>query len=784
MSYQTFSAAPAEKKSKKTISLQPAEGWFTILLIVIMTQIVIGATESMQWTSGISVITGTSLLGSLLGFLFSKAKRIPQWISDIAAILIGAVYSLYITAQAETQGDISVILSRLVIWAQTVTSGQSSNDSAIFLLLLAMLTLLLGYITMWMILRNRNPWLAVTANCVVLLINLNYATDTKFYYMAFFIATALLLLIRVNFVELQRIWKKKHLRLARDITWDYSQIGVIFVTVVLFLTIITPGNITNGSLQNLWNGPNSPLTQLNTAIQNQFQKIFFVNGGPRTNGASFGTSVTLTGSVSLSNAVFFTYTSNDITNTYLQGLAFDQFDGRTWTQTQQKTYLVATNTLIQPETTIYSKVATDITLVNYPSGNFLFTVGEPGSANVSLNVKSDGIGLTSGDTIGSYTAWISQTKLHAKETLQTVSYVSNASNAQLELVPDPGSPQAIAQNLYPAAFLKQYTQLPQDLNNAQGDKLRATINQIVAPYTNMYDKVFALVQFFQNRANGFTYSLNNANAPDNIDGAVWLLQTRSGFCTWYATTLAVMARALGYPARVMEGFTPGSLNPGTSVYTVSGSDFHMWTQVYFPGYGWINFEPTPSFSGFYRFPPPAGSGSSAAAKPPTRAKSPTQQQSQPTTTPIVKTATNPIKTTPSTNVNTVEYISLSGILALLLLAAIGLFFWVKLLARGLSPIGAMFWRMAVLGRYTGMRVTPSQTASEFGAALSQKIPEHATTITEITSQYIEERWSNGTARQSFDIIQKWKALRSSLIRTAIVQAPLRMLRGKQKNREM
>ncbi len=783
MSYQTFSAAPAEKKPSKTISLQPAEGWFTILLIVIMTQIVIGATESMQWASGISLITGTSLLGSLMGFVFSKAKRIPQWISDILALLIGAAYSLYVTARTDAQGNISAILSRLTLWINIVTSGHASNDSAIFLLLLAMLTLLLGYITMWMILRNRNPWLAVLANCIVLLVNLNYATDSKFYYMAFFIAAALLLLIRFNFVELQRIWKKKHLRLARDITWDYSQIGVIFVTVVLFLTIIMPGNVANGSLQNLWNNPNSPLTRLNTAIQNQFQKIFFVSGGSGSTSNSFGTSVTLTGNVTLSNTTFFTYTSNDITNTYLQGLAFDQFDGHTWTQTPQKNYPVAPNTLIQPETTVYSKVATNITLVNYPSGNFLFTVGEPGSVNIPLNVKSDGIGLIPGDTIGSYTAWVAQPKLQAKETLQTVSYVSNASNAQLESEPDPGSPQAIAQNLYPTAFLKQYTQLPQDLNGAQGESLRTTVNQIVAPYSNMYDKVYAMVQFFQFPENGFKYSISNPDAPANTDAAVWLLQTRSGFCTWYATTLAIMARSLGYPARVMEGFTTGTLNSKTAVYTVAGSDFHMWTQVYFPGYGWINFEPTPSYSGFYRFPPTTGKGSTTVAKPPTRTKSPAPQQTPPAVTPVPGTTVKPLKTPPATKVTSVEYLSLSGILALLLLVAIGLFFWVKLLARGLSPIGALFWRMAVLGRYSGIRVVPSQTASEFGAALSQKLPEHATTINEITAQYVEEKWGNGTEHQSFAIIQKWRALRSSLIRTAILQAPLRLFRGKRENRE-
>jgi protein-glutamine gamma-glutamyltransferase len=56
-----------------------------------------------------------------------------------------------------------------------------------------------------------------------------------------------------------------------------------------------------------------------------------------------------------------------------------------------------------------------------------------------------------------------------------------------------------------------------------------------------------------------------------------------------------MARSLGIPARVATGYAPGEYNPFTGYYDVRASDAHAWVEVYFPGYGWSTFDPTPSF---------------------------------------------------------------------------------------------------------------------------------------------------------------------------------------------
>ena len=68
--------------------------------------------------------------------------------------------------------------------------------------------------------------------------------------------------------------------------------------------------------------------------------------------------------------------------------------------------------------------------------------------------------------------------------------------------------------------------------------------------------------------------------------------SKRGFCLHYATTMAVILRDLGIPARVVQGFLPGERPAGSSTEVVSTSRAHAWVEVYFPGYEWIAFDPT------------------------------------------------------------------------------------------------------------------------------------------------------------------------------------------------
>jgi hypothetical protein len=91
------------------------------------------------------------------------------------------------------------------------------------------------------------------------------------------------------------------------------------------------------------------------------------------------------------------------------------------------------------------------------------------------------------------------------------------------------------------------------------------------------------------------YSLDIPRLPPGADTVdEFLFGNRVGYCEQISTSLTVMLRSLGIPAREAVGYVPGSYDPLTDLYQVHADDAHAWVQVWFPGYGWQDFDPTAS----------------------------------------------------------------------------------------------------------------------------------------------------------------------------------------------
>ena len=93
------------------------------------------------------------------------------------------------------------------------------------------------------------------------------------------------------------------------------------------------------------------------------------------------------------------------------------------------------------------------------------------------------------------------------------------------------------------------------------------------------------------RSNEFTYNTDISHLDCAALSTVECFATyKQGFCQYYATTMAVLLRSMGIPARIAEGFLPGERNGATEI--IRDSDAHAWVEVYFPGYDWVTFDPT------------------------------------------------------------------------------------------------------------------------------------------------------------------------------------------------
>ena len=125
------------------------------------------------------------------------------------------------------------------------------------------------------------------------------------------------------------------------------------------------------------------------------------------------------------------------------------------------------------------------------------------------------------------------------------------------------------------------------------DDLRPALERIAERWTQgavtPYDRIIAIQEHLLDGT--FRYSLDVPEPGDRREVLRFLTRTKTGFCQQFATAMAALVRALGYPARVAVGFREG--NRVGDAYVITNQDAHSWVEVPFPGYGWLPFEPTP-----------------------------------------------------------------------------------------------------------------------------------------------------------------------------------------------
>ncbi|WP_445478517.1 DUF4129 domain-containing transglutaminase family protein [Lysinibacillus irui] len=141
-------------------------------------------------------------------------------------------------------------------------------------------------------------------------------------------------------------------------------------------------------------------------------------------------------------------------------------------------------------------------------------------------------------------------------------------------------------------FLQLPTQLPQ--------RVRDLASEITQGKDSVYDQIKAVESYF--RTNGFRYDKKEAAIPaenqDYVDQ--FLFDTKVGYCDNFSTSMVVLLRSVGIPARWVKGFAPGTAGPmtdGLREYRITNDNAHSWVEAYIPGSGWMEFEPTIGFSG-------------------------------------------------------------------------------------------------------------------------------------------------------------------------------------------
>ena len=160
-----------------------------------------------------------------------------------------------------------------------------------------------------------------------------------------------------------------------------------------------------------------------------------------------------------------------------------------------------------------------------------------------------------------------------------------------DVVSDIGLPLArqleSASTQYPDEIRLVYLRLPHTID----PRVSELASTLTSSATNNYARAMAVQSYLRNN---FQYTLDPpAIEPEDPVGS-FLFRSKSGYCEYFAAAMAVMLRTLNVPSRLVNGFQTGSYNRFGKDFVVRARDAHSWVEVYFTGYGWIPFDPTPA----------------------------------------------------------------------------------------------------------------------------------------------------------------------------------------------
>ncbi len=726
------------QNAQHRLKLTPAEGWLPIILLAIAIYSVVFSISAVGWVHHSFILNWSAAVGLVVGLIVAKINRFPQAILHLAACLIGHWLSVWLTSAIAFHISWGVLITSI---GSVITDPTRMNNSEmVFLFYLSFLSFFLGYFGAWLVYRAHLPWLVALVYCAIFLINLNYVGHDVSLYVVILLAALILLIARVQSSAMLVQWKSEGLYTdaswLRGITWRITQITSVIMLLALLFGWLLPvlGQPSQGvtfwnNLDNAW----SNITQGHLSLQNPGSLLQPYQAPTNF----FGDQLTIAGSVHLPTGEVLYYTSSAAPQ-YLAGFTYDHFDGHTWTSLSSSIVQnFDANSLLPNETAQnYVSATTSVTIVQPPvsSKNFLFGPSQPDSFDIST--------MLYGDTMVS--AWAQQAPLSTNEHYEVTSLISTATPQDLSTIPLPKVNADFWKNDTNYTTLQtNYIDVPRDLT----PNVQKTLLQWTQGATNTY-AALKQIETHLNDATHFTYSVDNPPVPTNVDAADWLLQTHHGYCTYYATEMIVMARMLGIPTRMVNGFSHGYLDVQHHIWIVDGSDAHSWVQAYFPGFGWINFDPTPGF---------ALQNANNPHPVTTPVATPTQTKPSPTKTPIGQKHGTAPGATPTTSqgisaasgAGTGLLLVILSFLALacavlIFLAAVVHYWWRNLYANS-SFIAGTFWRLCRVASWVGISPRSSQTPYEFSRALCRRVPQEAGTVWKLTELFVHERW--GTPQQ-------------------------------------
>jgi transglutaminase-like putative cysteine protease len=471
---------------------------------------------------------------------------------------------------------------RLQAWFIDLFMREPSSGSFVFLLLLCLLLWLMAYFCAWAVFRWGKVWWAVILSTAALMMNMTYARANLTVYLLGFLLLALLLVVRASVAQYEQEWRMDRVGYGSELVGGFLRAGFALSLAAIFLAWVAPEALASRPIREVWDRVGKPWRQLKDESSRMFEDLNYQNEAPvivLSRAMRFG------GPVELSDAPIMDVQASQ--GRYWRYKIYHEYTSDGWNNTDMDSILVGANeqAFTFPPFMERREITQTITL-RRPLGNLqtLTVAGQPLRADLPIHavvsyVTQESAGGRERDAEifppgpGDPSLVFPRYVLEEGTEFKVVSSLSVADDETLR-----GSGTS-----YPSWVVPRYLQLPDSLPV----RVRRLAEEVTAELDTPYDRAIAIRDYL--RSIPYNEQIDGpAMGEDGVD--YFLFHAREGYCSYYASAMVVMLRAVGIPARYVEGYSQGEKVDGA--YHIVEWDGHSWPEVYFPDYGWVEFEPT------------------------------------------------------------------------------------------------------------------------------------------------------------------------------------------------
>ncbi|MFC2025830.1 transglutaminase domain-containing protein [Chloroflexota bacterium] len=557
--------------------------WDLPAAILLLAALLTAATRlvATEWTRHLDIVQSIVVIGSILGFALGQS-RFSGRLSGFLGLIYGLIivpWQLGLTLKSRFlwPEKISILGNRLSVIFYQLVNREVVQDSLLFLLLMAVSFWILSVLAGYTLIRRGNAWKAVIPTGIVIFAihSFDPYISRRAWYLAFYVFFALVCIARIVYIDKQIRWRQSRTAIPPHLGLELIRVAFVATAVIVLMAWTAPA-LANAlpAAEKAWR----PVRRAWDITRDQFDNVFAsLSTSVATTNDYYGRSALLgQGNLLTDTQVFSVDPAKDSPDTirfYWRARNYDTYKNGQWlsTTTKSRPYIPDNNDY--QFSRYKGRWIGAFQIIGATHISTLFTPPQPIWSNREAIIEF----AENSDSTIDVSSLRATPALDEGQTYWIQSAVSNASIKQLQN----------AGIDYPEWITERYLQLPETITQRTYQLAR----DITADSETPYDKVVAINQYLRDN---ITYSDTIENPPADQDTIDWFLFSyRQGFCNYYSSSEIVMLRSLGIPARWAVGYAQGEkLENGT--YVVRQKDAHAWPEVYFPGIGWIEFEPTVS----------------------------------------------------------------------------------------------------------------------------------------------------------------------------------------------